>query len=96
MPLDSHEQYLLELINRARLDPSAELARYNAAVASGIFDDSPMTGLNDGLAPGTISTAAIQPLAVNENLNTAATGHSLHMLTVDQFNHSGIGNGDIG
>jgi Ca2+-binding RTX toxin-like protein len=94
MPLDANEQYLLELINRARLDPTAEMARYNATLAAG--DPGRMTTLNDGLAPGTISTAAIQPLAINENLNSAAVGHSLHMLSVDQFNHSGIGNGDIG
>lgn len=96
MPLDANEQYLLELINRARLDPLAELARYNAAVAAGIYDGNALSSLNDGLAPGTISAAALQPLAPNESLNSAAASHSLHMLNVDQFAHSGIGNGDPG
>jgi Ca2+-binding RTX toxin-like protein len=94
MPLDANEQYLLELINRARLDPTAEMARYNATLPAG--DPRRMATLNDGLAAGTISTAAIQPLAMNENLNSAAVSHSLHMLAVDRFNHSGIGDGDIG
>jgi Ca2+-binding RTX toxin-like protein len=95
MPLDAQEQYLLELINRARLDPSAELARYNAAVATGAYSGALLASLNDGLAPNAIGTAALQPLAANENLNNAAVGHSQHMLTVDLFDHQGIGDGDI-
>lgn len=96
MPLDANEQYLLELINRGRLDPSAELARYNAAVASGAYSGSALSSLNSGLAAGTIGTAALQPLAPNEALNTAAANHSRHMLAVDRFAHSGIGDGDPG
>ena len=46
------EQYFLELVNRARLDPAAEAARLGI-------------GLNDGLAAGTITTAAKAPLAFN-------------------------------
>ncbi len=46
----AHEQYLLELINRGRLDPPAEAARYGI-------------DLNQGLAPGTITTEPKQPLA---------------------------------
>src|SRR5438105_2361486 len=57
------EQYLVELINRARMDPSAEAARLGIA-------------LNEGLAAGTISTAAKQPLAINPNLTDAAGKHS--------------------
>ena len=50
-----NEQYMLELINRARANPSAEASRYGI-------------GLNDGLAAGTITTAAKQPLAPQQNL----------------------------
>jgi uncharacterized protein YkwD len=96
MPLNANEQYLLELINRARLDPGAELARYNAAVASGVYGGAKLASLNAGLTAGTISNAAIQPLAANESLNNAAAAHSLHMLAVDKFDHSGIGDGDLG
>jgi Ca2+-binding RTX toxin-like protein len=90
---DAHEQYLLELINRARLDPLAELARYNAAVASGQYSGATLSALDEGLAPGSITGAARQVLAGDAALAAAAAGHSQYMLQTDQFNHSGIGNG---
>lgn len=90
---DAYEQYLLELINRARLDPLAELARYNAAVASGQYGGAALVALDDGLAPGSITGTARQVLAGNAALAAAAAGHSQYMLATDQFDHSGIGNG---
>ncbi|WAP68668.1 CAP domain-containing protein [Jiella pelagia] len=75
------EQYLVELINRARLDPQGEADRY----LGGNLDAN-----NTGAPFGTFSR---QPLAVNEALNTAAAGHSQHMLAVDMFEHEGIGDG---
>src|SRR4051812_30017007 len=72
----AYEQYFLELVNRARLDPAGEAAR------QGI-------GLNDGLATGTISTAAKQPLAFNPLLIDAAEAHSAWMLATDTFSHTG-------
>ncbi|TCZ55416.1 CAP domain-containing protein [Roseicella aquatilis] len=72
----AYEQYFLELVNRARLDPAAEAAR------QGI-------GLNDGLAAGTIGTAAKQPLAFNALLNDAADAHGAWMLATDTFSHTG-------
>jgi hypothetical protein len=84
MPLTANEQYLLELINRARLDPVAEASRYGLA------------DLNRGLAPGTLSASAIQALAPNELLNSAARGHSQWMLDVDQFSHTGAGGSSAG
>jgi hypothetical protein len=59
----AYEQYILELINRARANPGAEAARLGI-------------DLNQGLAAGTISTAAKQPLAFNPLLIDAARGHS--------------------
>lgn len=79
----SAEQLALELINRARLDPAGEAARFGIA-------------LNEGLAAGTISTTAKQPLAGSSLLVDAARGHSQHMLNVDRFDHLGIGDGDPG
>ena len=70
------EQYLLELMNRARLDPLAEAARLGIA-------------LNDGLATGTISGRAKQVLAGNDLLNGAATAHSAWMLENNIFSHTG-------
>ncbi|MFC3180375.1 CAP domain-containing protein [Cypionkella sinensis] len=78
MALTAAEQYLLELINRARLDPAAEAARYGI-------------DLNAGLAAGTISTASRQVLAPNALLENAAIGHSQWMLAADVFSHTGSG-----
>lgn len=74
----AYEQLLLELINRARLDPVGEAARLGIS-------------LNAGLAAGTISSAAKAALAPNSDLVTAARAHSQHMIDTDQFAHQGIG-----
>jgi hypothetical protein len=55
------------LINRARLDPAGEAARYGI-------------DLNEGLAPGTLSAAARQPLAFNSTLFSVADAHSQSMM----------------
>lgn len=80
MALSAAEQLVLEMINRARLDPVGEASRLGLS-------------LNEGLAAGTISSAAKQPLASNGKLAIAAEGHSQQMLSVDQFAHAGIGDG---
>lgn len=78
MTMTSHEQYFLELINRARLDPAAEAKRYGI-------------GLNDGLAAGAINTQAKQVLAPDDNLDLGAERHSAWMLATDTFSHYGPG-----
>ena len=83
MTLTAGEQYLLELINRARLDPAAEAARYNLS-------------LNDGLAAGTIGTQALQVLAPNQELSTAADTHSTWMLQTNSFSHAGANGSNAG
>src|SRR5438132_7670751 len=70
----NYEQYLVELINRGRANPTAEATRYGI-------------DLNEGLAAGTISTAAKQPLAINPNLTDAARKHSVSMLSTGVFDH---------
>ncbi len=72
----AREQYIVELINRARSDPAAEAAR------QGI-------GLNDDLAPGTITTTAKQPVAISPLLVDSANAHSLSMILEDYFSHTG-------
>jgi serralysin len=79
----AYEQYFLELVNRARAAPAAEAARYGI-------------GLNDGLAAGTISTAAKPPLAFNEALLDAADAHSAWMLATDTFSHTGANGSSAG
>ena len=78
MDLTAEEQYLLELINRARLDPAAEASRYGLS-------------LNAGLTSGTIDTSSKQPLAPNAILHLAAETHSNWMLANDVFSHTGEG-----
>jgi hypothetical protein len=72
------DTYVLELINRGRMDPAAEATRYGC-------------DLNEGIAPGTITTAPKQPLAFNPSLLYAAQGHSQWMLDNDKFAHQGAG-----
>jgi Ca2+-binding RTX toxin-like protein len=79
----AREQYLLELINRARMNPSGEVARYGVS-------------LNQGLSAGTINSTPKQVLAGNINLAKSADNHSAFMLSHDQFAHSAIGDGDPG
>jgi Ca2+-binding RTX toxin-like protein len=73
------EQLMVELINRARANPSAEAARF-------------AIDLNEGLAPGTISPAAKQPLAINPLLTDAARGHVDWLRASGKFQHEGAGN----
>jgi len=79
----AYEQYMLELVNRARANPAAEAARLGI-------------DLNQGLAAGTISTAAKQPLAFSPLLVDAARTHSGWMLNTDTFSHTGAGGSDPG
>lgn len=83
MPLTAIEQLLLEMINRARLDPAGEAKRLGFS-------------LNEGLRSGTLSSSAKQPLAPNDDLTDAARGHSQHMIAVDKFAHDGIGDSTVG
>ena len=70
------EQLLLELINRARIDPAGEAKRYGI-------------DLNKDLPAGTITSAPKQVLAFNPLLNDAAAAHSQWMLDTDTFSHTG-------
>lgn len=79
--LTDSEQYMVELINRARANPGGEATRYGI-------------GLNDGVAPAdTISTAPKQPLAPQQQLITVAGAHSQDMLNRDYFDHDTLGTG---
>ena len=74
----AYEQYMLEMINRARLNPQAEADLYGI-------------GLNDGLAANTISDDPKQPLVFNSLLINSARSHSQWMLDTDTFSHTGVG-----
>ncbi len=74
----ANEQYMLELINRARANPTAE------ASGDGI-------SLNEGPPSSTISSTAKQPLAFNSDLIDASRSHSSWMLSSGLFQHPGPG-----
>jgi serralysin len=77
------EQFILELTNRARMDPAAEAARLGI-------------DLNEGLDPGTISAGPKAPLAMNTLLMDAAREHSRWILDADTFAHEGEGGSSPG
>lgn len=79
----AQEILMLELINRARFNPTAE------ATLFGI-------DLNEGLAAGTISAAQKPPLSFNTKLMASSRSHSQWMLNVNEFAHDGIGDGTTG
>lgn len=79
MAISAAEQYMLELINRARLDPLGE------AALQGI-------GLNENLSPGQLHSGVRGVLAPEAALERAAIGHSLWMLEHDIFSHTGMNN----
>ncbi len=84
-----YEQYMLELVNRARLDPEGEVARFNATIDSyNAVYSSPreeMTGVTEGGA--NVTSTPKQPLAFNELLIDAARDHTNWMLEADVFSH---------
>ena len=76
------EQYMLELINRARANPAAEAARLGI-------------DLNEGLPPATISSSSVQPLAFNPAL-LASSGDYVTAL-LGAYNYYGFAlNGTTG
>jgi Ca2+-binding RTX toxin-like protein len=70
----AQEQLMLELVNRARMNPAGEAAKFGI-------------NLNQGLAPGTISTAPKQVLAMHDKLVISSDRHSNWMLVNDKFDH---------
>lgn len=73
------DQYMMEIVNRARLDPQGEADRY--------LDGD----LNEGLPPGYISTEPKQPLAWHLNIQKAAKEHGMWMLETGVQSHGGAG-----
>lgn len=72
--ITAQEQLMLELLNRARMNPTGEAARYGIT-------------LNEGLSAGRISTASKQVLAGNDAIAAAADNHSNWMIATDRFSH---------
>ncbi|MFO7900670.1 MAG: SdrD B-like domain-containing protein [Planctomycetota bacterium] len=87
----NHDQYMLELVNRARANPTAEVVRFSDPA---LWDGDP--DLNESLAPNQISTAPKQPLAFNLYLIDAARDHSQWLLDHNAFSHTGAGGSSPG
>ncbi|KAA0921160.1 CAP domain-containing protein [Aquicoccus porphyridii] len=77
----ANEQFFLEMLNRARLDPAAEAARF------GIGLNDPTPGNPDDTPSVVLTPDAKQPLAYNSLVGLAAEGHSQDMLDRDYFAH---------
>ena len=73
--MTASDQFMLELINRARANPSAEASRQGIALNTGVS------------GADTISTAAKQPLAPNNILDNAADAHTADMFARNYFRH---------
>jgi len=92
----NYEQYQLELLNRARANPNAEVTRLsgmtwgdNPSLVPGTMYPEPQTpDLNEGLPAGTISAIAKPPLAFNLNLQTAARNYSQTLIANNAFTHT--------
>ncbi|MCR6499670.1 CAP domain-containing protein [Shinella sp. CPCC 101442] len=74
------EQLMLELVNRARMDPAGEAKRFDIALNEGVPTDR------------TISTAPKQVLAGNDALARSADKHSQWMLGNNRFEHQETAN----
>ena len=86
-----YEQYAVELINRARANPTLEAQRLTGYDG----DDQSGGGYNGDLNEGvpsdkTISAEPKQPLAINTLLTAAARNHSAWMVANSTFDHSGV------
>ncbi len=81
---DAREQYFIELVNRARMNPAGEGININSGIKTYY------QGQNK--SPVYLTNSPKQVLAGNSLLNDAATSHSNWMLTKDIFSHTGVGN----
>jgi|GEM_PF-3682689 len=70
----AEEQYILEVVNRARMNPAGEGARLHI-------------NINEGLTKGT-SAVVRPPLAMNKTLLTVARAHSDDMFNRNYFAHT--------
>ena len=103
MPSTSLEQYLLELINEARLDPMGNAARY---ISSYSPLTSPQGNIGSALSFFGVSGSALlsqysaltptQPVAFNEQLASAARSHSDVMISTDSQTHQAPGEASLG
>jgi hypothetical protein len=84
------EQYYLELINRARADPTAEGIRLALTTDANVLSAYAAFGVNLTLMESQFALiAAAPPLSMNATLMNAARAHSQNMLQNNYQGHSG-------
>jgi uncharacterized protein YkwD len=98
----AEEQFYLELINESRLDPFGSAARYLTSYA-------PLTSSHDdiqdaldyfdvdgaALRAAFAGLAPVGPVAFNEALSSAATGHNAAMIAADEQSHQVAGEASL-
>ena len=86
------EQYAVELINRARANPTAETQRLIGYGGNSQDSGDGYNGdLNEGVpSDKTITADPKQPLAINTILTAAARNHSAWMVANSTFDHAGV------
>ncbi len=97
MPTTAREQYILELINDARLDPVGDMDRYLGASADPDIRstlDYFHVDLN-AYATAVRALAPAQPVALNEKLRAAALGHDQVLVATDSQTHQAPGEADL-
>lgn len=96
----NHEQLMLELVNRTRMDPAGEydrLIQNNAGVTSGIESAIDYFGVDlTALASQFAEMEAVAPLAWNEDLAEAANGHTALLIQNDSQSHQEPGELSLG
>lgn len=103
MPSTALEQYMLELVNDARMDPMGDAARYISGYApltsaqSNIQSALTYFGVNGSqLLAAYQALVPVQPVAFNDKLATAARAHSSAMLAAGTQAHQLPGEAELG
>ena len=99
----AQEQYQLELINDSRLNPLSSVTRYITSFSPLRSNDGDVQSAliyfkvsGDALLSALKSLVAVQPLAWNNELNDAASGHSAAMIFADTQSHQVTGEAGLG
>lgn len=100
----SQEQYMMELLNRMRLNPAAELGLMTSSLgvqarsANAQIDNALVQFRTNGqvLAQQWAQLTAVPPLAWNEALYLAAQGHNAAMIAADMQTHQAPGEPALG
>ena len=85
-PPTAQEQYMLELINRMRLDPDGEVYRLRSMTWGDTGNPQP-PDLNEGITSNLLTPESRQPLAFNDTIVQASRNYSQTLLANNAFQH---------